>query len=256
MPYETWMDAKNLYVEKNTTHLIIKIEHYGNLSTTYLSTFGAGISIDIDRDGTNDYNIFARLRGSGSTSQRLSDSTGMISDADLKVWGPVGGDYIQIEVALSDIGNPQIMNMRVDNLNYLADHTESSFTYTVENDVAIEIDGDGSDWTGIPPVYSDPIEGINPSELDQTNFYTTNNGSMLYHRFDVVGVPTTQLSGTGSIFRRGGDNPNFLYDVDGDNTSGWSYLGMGLDYYVEIKSNATSSGKGTSCNLFKWQDDD
>lgn len=56
--------------------------------------------------------------------------------------------------------------------------------------LTISIDGDISDWAGVPVAYTDPSGDATIAGNDITSIYVTNDSTFLYLRFDTSGSPT------------------------------------------------------------------
>jgi len=110
---------------------------------------------------------------------------------------------------------------------------------------SIIVDGDPSDWAGIPPIVTDP-DDMPYDDVDLSEAYVTNDEDYLYIRMDVYG----NISGTGGGYQ-------FMIDVDPRNMtwdfqfgvmSGWGY-GMKMPTYDLVPLNFSYSGSTVEMNV-------
>ena len=94
----------------------------------------------------------------------------------------------------------------------------------------ITVDGDPSDWAGIPPI-TDPNDWPY-DQIDISEVYVTSEGSTIYFRIDVYDVIITE-----AYYR-------IFIDVDQNPGTGISFYGIGAEYQVGLY-NDYGSGMST-----------
>jgi len=107
----------------------------------------------------------------------------------------------------------------------------------------IIVDGDPSDWNGIPPIATDP-DDMPYDDVDLSTVYVTNDEDYLYIRMDVYG----NISGMGGAYQ-------VMVDVDRNGTwdfqfgviSGWGY-GYKMPSYESFTINYSYSDSTIEMN--------
>jgi hypothetical protein len=109
---------------------------------------------------------------------------------------------------------------------------------------SIIVDGDPSDWAGIPPIVTDP-DDMPYDDVDLSEVYATNDEDCLYIRMDVYG----NISGMGGAYQ-------FMVDVDRNGTwdfqfyvmSGWGG-GYTMPTYDPVPLNFSYFGSTVEMNV-------
>lgn len=248
------MDAKSLCAKHNETHFFMKIFHYENCSAIYnynaSGYFSGGIFLDTDLNSSTggiwgaEYwvgyyvtpSFISGEPGPADGILRRSLGGALWEDTGVEptlIYSPEGPEII---IAFVDIDSPVSMVLHVETLNVARDWFDHIFTYTTGQSDNITVDGDPADWSSVPSSYSDYSEGYIPAEFDFTDFYITDNSTMLYHRFDVTGIPTKTMNGTINNRDNGHLRRHIVtyYDTDQNSSTGFRYAPWGRPIGVDI----------------------
>jgi hypothetical protein len=111
--------------------------------------------------------------------------------------------------------------------------------------VRIVVDGDPSDWAGIPPIVTDPND-MSYDDVDLSEVYVTNDEDNLYIRMDVYG----NISGAGGAYQVLMDlEPrNMTWDFQFGLISGWGYT-QKMPSYESFPLNFSYSGSTVEMNV-------
>jgi hypothetical protein len=100
----------------------------------------------------------------------------------------LSGNVVSAQVLLSDIGSPNSLDIFVRTNSMLYDYYSGGSVIPVEVDSnfrTITVDGSISDWTGISPTASDPVDmPESMSNVDITSFYIAHDQNNLYFRYN------------------------------------------------------------------------
>jgi len=107
----------------------------------------------------------------------------------------------------------------------------------------IKIDGEFSDWTGVPLLSASAVPAV-PPNIDLVRFGVTDNVDFLAFYFEVAG---TALEGGGSPPIM--DTFRAFLDVDRNPDTGYGIAGLGADRLVEVSG---SGGTVRSSALWEW----
>jgi hypothetical protein len=109
----------------------------------------------------------------------------------------------------------------------------------------IVVDGDPSDWAGIPPIVTD-LNDMPYDDVDLSEVYVTNDEDHLYVRMDVYG----NISGTGGAYQVLMDlEPrNMTWDFQFGLISGWGYT-QKMPTYESFPLNFSYSGSTVEMNV-------
>lgn len=236
------MDAKALSMVLNSTHITLTLTHYGELPISNDVGWYAEFYFDVDQSMSTglkigdigaDYLIYTRCYGDGFSYgwiNRWNASRGWYdpvpSPPDFRVVFSVGEDHFSVVCPLSTIGLSQSSNfyLKVVSEAFVTDSGQT-FTYLLNENVNIVVDGEPGDWVGLAPKFTDPIE-YQPAEFDMTAFYTTNNQTHLFHRLDLASPPTTTPIQDIEIRR----STYIYYDIDNNQSTGYPITNIGAEY--------------------------
>ena len=269
-----WLDAKSLDVSFNGTYVTFKLNYYGNIPNDSKYSFYTYFYIDADRNTSTgcqwwwdfgkgiDYYIEVGASGDGSWNGTWfwawNSSLGYFewknaSEYGVKPLFEPGGSWIGVILPISslNISVGQTINIIANSWSEVRDYVERSFNYTVGKSNTITVDGNLNDWAGISPVLSDSTGDVSPSEFDWKSFYMTDNGSVLFFRFDVSGSPTKANITDLDI------NWGFIMYFDTDNNvstgcnSTW-YPANGSEYFMEYYSSLWKGFHEAWSDLWQW----
>lgn len=252
MEYGGWMDAKTLNVDVNATHMTLKHTFYGNIPNNWTFSWYSTFYLDTDQNMSTgsdwwsdwkmgvDYEINVYSRGDGSSQYAYLDKWNTTSLNFDEYWWPigfnvlfsVGGDHLGITFPLSALGLSQSSNIYIksNSDSEVQDYLGQNFSYVTNRHVNIVVDGKPGDWSGLSPKFTDPVEPFPlPGEFDVTSFYTTNNASTLFQRFDVANTPTTNPNLNLGIDRSTG----IYYDADNNINTGYENGYLGAEYVAD-----------------------
>ena len=109
---------------------------------------------------------------------------------------------------------------------------------------SIIVDGDPSDWVGIPPIVTDP-DDMPYDDVDLSEVYVTNDQDYLYIRMEVYG----NISGTGGGYQVLIDaDQNGTWDFQFGVISGWGY-GYKMPTYESLPLNFSYSDSTVEMNV-------
>ena len=109
---------------------------------------------------------------------------------------------------------------------------------------AITIDGELSDWSGVRR-FSDRTGDVTNANLDIDSYAIKEDGDDL-----AILVQVTGRMLDGNTPRNGVDTLLIMFDVDGDDVTGFRFNGMGIDYRVEVRG-WDNEVNGASMDEFK-----
>ena len=117
-----------------------------------------------------------------------------------------------------------------------ATHTQASVAPTI----IITIDGDMSDWAGIPPVYDNPTPG-NDGAADFKDIYVYNDANYYYFRVTLW----HDIPSANGFFPK---YANMFFDTDNNNGTGYSAIGseflqQSSSFYQERGGTFSSEGQ-------------
>jgi len=236
---DNWLDVKALYVTHDASNLYLRIDSANAIPKSGYHAFEGWLNFDVD-NGKNSYELYYQWGGGGTYKNIFLIKNSLIDSSWSYVENPsflqiaANSNILEIGVGLSDIGNPNQINITL-----IAGH--SYFSYTIgEVTKSIEVDGYYSDWTGVNVAMTDEQGETNPSYSDLTDIFVADDGNKLYVRMDTASKPKISISGTtGELLQ----NFYVLFDTDRNKNTGLS----GADYQL-----VCCSGEG---DLFKWNGD-
>jgi hypothetical protein len=257
MPYSIWFDVMGLYADSNLTHIMLMIRYNGSVPNSHDVELESWMCIDTDLDGVEDYVISLHIHGDGGGgSIELWDGAGWtVSPPGFHLLFDVGGDHLGVEFPLASIGLApgSSFNIGCEGWSIFFDDVEGSFSYTIGGANNILLDGYSTDWGGASPSFSDAAGDLPYPEFDWTGFYTTDNSTWIFHRFDVRGSTTKTLgSGNAGIIRY----VEVYYDTDQNSGTGYRVGDIGAEYMLGVEFELTPSGRWGGSELSRWNGTD
>ncbi|MDK2463180.1 MAG: hypothetical protein QI223_00165 [Candidatus Korarchaeota archaeon] len=255
---DAWIDAVWMEVSGNETHLTVVIHTAAPVPTSSILRIDGPVAyLDTDGDGDDEYYVTLGIKGDGSVyTFRLCDTT--VSPPACtnlpfdEILFQVGGDYVGFTIPYSDIGVAPGDQVGVSGHlgTRFIDTVLQEFDYTLGGGTAVSVDGDLSEWAGVPDNFDDGYDGEIPQEFDFRAFATVDNatagtGQAISHRFTVEGgSPATSLS---QGYMRISRLVYVYYDTDNDGT--YDYEAW-VAYYL-IRSGA-SQQRYILYSLYQW----
>jgi hypothetical protein len=263
-----WVDVKALYVKEEERKLYFYIEYYGAMPSSKDYYREIHIYMDTDRNPQTgwsqyDYYISFGQFGDGDNYHAIlykwnstSESWRNINDLKPNTRSALGSSYLEIWVDKQDIGyTPNGIHFYIYARSYVKAMQGTDLSYVVDSSVRrITVDGEPDDWGSITPLVTLPQRSINPSELEVSSVYVTNDDENLYFRFDTRGKPTTTLNKARYRAHCEGDLQRYFYvylDTDNKDNTGYKWYG-GTEFQVCANFYACVHSKCTYVNYYKY----